>query len=117
MRRWTGSVGFWNVSLNLLSSDDDNARLSRTLSSATDQVCQLICDTLFDSVLPDDTTFVWYSNSSDMNNINNQLQAANNAASNWIRQHRLRMESLFTFVSFGPDRGQRPTRYTIIYLH
>ena len=110
MRRWNGSVGFWNVSLNLLPSDDDNARLSRILTSATDQVCQSICDILYDSVLPDDTSFVWFSNSNDMNNINNRLQAANNAASHWIIQNRLRMESVFTFVSFGPDREQRPTR-------
>ena len=115
MRRWTGSVGLWNTSLNLLPQDDDNARLSRTLATATDPICQSISDVLFEQVLPDDTTFVWYSNTRDMQRINNTLRISNTAASTWLLQHQLRMESIFTFVSFGPDRRNHLTRF--VYFH
>ena len=110
MRRWNGSVGFWNVSLTLLPLDDDNARLSRILLSTTDQICQALVDVLYDHVLPQDTSYVWFSNANDMNSINDRIQGANNAASHWLIQHRLRAESIFTFVTFGPTREQARTR-------
>ena len=105
MRRWNGQVELWNIALNLSPYDDDNARLSRTLTAATDNVCQALTDVLFESALPRNTTYVWLSNSADMNNVNNAIQGANNEASHWFIQHRLRVESIFTFVSFGPGHS------------
>ena len=116
MRRWNGSVGFWNTSLNLLPQDDDNASLSRTLASATDPICQSLSDVLFARVLPDDTTFVWYSNSRDMQRINNDIRTSNSTASTWLNQNQLRMESIFTFVSFGPNRQNHLTRFVITLM-
>lgn len=102
MRRWTGTSNGWNVSLNLLPLDDENVHITRLLTQSTNQICQSLTDVLFQAALPHDTGYVWFTSTNDITSIHNRIQATNEPAAHWLRDNRLRIESIFTFVSFGP---------------
>ena len=102
MRRWTGTSNNWNVSLNLLPLDDDNAQMSRILTQSTNQICQSLVDVLFQVALPLDTGYVWITSTNDITAIHNRILGIDSSATQWLRENRFRLESIFTFVSFGP---------------
>ena len=102
MRRWTGTSQGWNISLNILPLDDDNDHMSRILNQSTNQVCQSIVDVLYQVALPQDTGYVWITSTNDIMSIHNRILGLDSPATQWLNANRFRIESIFTFVSFGP---------------
>ena len=102
MRRWTGTSHNWNVSLNILPLEDDDVRITRIINQSTNEICQSLTDVLFQVVLPADTGYIWITSNNDITSIHNRILSLETPATTWLQNNRLRIESIFTFVSFGP---------------
>ena len=113
MRRWSGRVRGFDIELvlTLQCFDDNNHRLSRTLSSATDQVCESLATSLVSTFETNTSPFLWLTDSAGVASVNAAITGANNEASHFFVQHRLRMESLFSYISHQPTRGMAHARY------
>ena len=111
MRRWSGRVRDTNIVLSLQCFDDSDHRLSRTLASASDTVCEAIASSVMDSVIPSPQTFFWMTDTTGINNFNASITGANNPASYFFIQNRLRTESLFTYSSSGHGLDRHQNRY------
>ena len=101
MRRWSGRVRDTYIVLALQCFDESDHRLSRTLSSATDTVCESIATVVMDTVIPTSNDFFWMTDSTGINNFNAFITGANIPASQFFVQNRLRTESLFTYSCSG----------------
>ena len=117
MRRWSGRVRDTNIILSLQCYDDTNHRLSRTLASATDTVCEAIATIVMDSVIPTPETFFWMTDTTGINNFNAAVTGANTPASIFFIQHRLRTESLFTYSCSGRGLDRHHDRYYFYINH
>ena len=114
MRRWSGRVGDSNIVLSLQCYDDSNHRLSRTLASASDRVCESIATAIMQSVITDTDRFVWITDNDGINTFNAALTGSNTPASHFFIRHRLHTESLFTYISTGQGLDQPQSRYVSI---
>ena len=111
MRRWSGRVGESNIVLSLQCYDDSDHRLSHTLASSSDTVCEAIAIAIMNSVITDHDRFVWITDSDGINRFNVALTSSNTPASRFFIQHRLRTESLFTYISVGRGLNPPQSRY------
>ena len=110
MRRWSGRVGGANIVLTLQCYDDSNHRLSRTLASASDTVCESIAVIVLNSSIAETDRFFWMTDNDGINNLNAAITGANAPASYYYIRNRLHTESLFTYLSTGQGIAQRDGR-------
>ena len=112
MRRWSGRVRDIDIELTLTLQcfDDSNHRLSRTLSMATDTVCESLVSSLAPTINSAPTSFFWMTDPDGVNTANARITGNNTPAAHFFLQHRLRIESLFTYESQHPVRGLAPVR-------
>ena len=116
MRRWSGRVGESNIVLSLQCYDDSDHRLSHTLASSSDNVCEAIATAIMNSVITDTDRFVWITDTDGINRFNAALTGSNTPASRFFIQHRLSTESLFTYISVGSGLNSHRSRY-VSFIH
>ena len=112
MRRWVGRVHDSNFILLLESYDQSDVRLIRTLSFATDTVCEAVANIVYEAVISDASNLLWTTETSVMNTINTLIAGSGNPAASFFFLHRLRIETLFTFL-ISEDNLNGRVRYDI----
>ena len=112
MRSWTGYIFQQFVAIKVVSAQDDHDIVLRLVVNMNDDILQSLGGFLIrDDLITQNPSFFWAHLFDDMNQLEQRLHLANEIGAQYLAANRLRIVSVFSFMTYGPTiRGQQARR-------